>query len=344
MDIRFENLDALHWAWLVAVVAAVSVIGLRLQRRRLRRFASAAVLAHLVPASAWTRGILRSAMVVAAMGFLVVALLDPRWGSSIEELPQQGVDVFIAVDLSRSMLAEDATPNRLDRARQLIGDLLEAMGPDRAGLITFAGTATLACPLTVDHGALALSLMEADPALVGRGGSLVGDALRLAGDSFTDDIKDSKAVVVFSDGEDHGSFPVDAARSLWEEKGVRVFTVGIGDAGDGARIPIVGPGGGRRYVLHENQEVWSKMDDATLRDLALQGGGAFIPAGTSNVDMTEVYDQHIAPVTRRDFGSGRVERFHARFQWFVVPALLLLLIEAGLRDTPRRSARTEKTP
>lgn len=332
-DIRFDNLHSLHWLWLVAAAAALVVWMLVGQRRALQRFASDVVIGRLLVGRPFGRRVARWTLVLVAMICLVVALLDPRWGVTYEEVRQQGIDVFVVLDVSRSMLGQDVAPSRLDRAKQYAKDLLEQMRGDRVGLIAFAGVPSLVTPLTVDYGAVRLALDEVGPELVGRGGSSLGDALRLAGESFTDEVKDYKAVVVLSDGEDHDSFPVDAARQLFDERGVRVFTVGIGDAEEGARIPV-DRGGESLYLMHEGREVWSRMDPELLRRIALSSGGAFVPAGTRAVDLGRVYEQRIAPAAKREFGTTQIRRYHAQYQWFAALALLLLIAETLIGDRP----------
>ncbi|MHC4947804.1 MAG: VWA domain-containing protein [Planctomycetota bacterium] len=331
MDIRFNQLDALHWLWVVLAVVAVMAVGGARRRRRLDRFARRATLARLAPGAGGARRAARAGLVVAALLALVAALLDPRWGLKYEEVEQQGIDVMVVLDVSRSMLAEDAAPSRLERAKQMILDLCDTLAGDRVGLVTFAGLPTLECPLTVDYGAVRLSLQEVRPRTAARGGSLLGDALRLAGESFTDEVEDYKAVIVFTDGEDHGSYPVEAARRLREERGIRVYTVGLGDGGRGARIPVETEGR-RLYLTHDGQEVWSRMDADLLRELALAADGAFVPAGTRSVDFARIYTDRIEPVTKRRFESARIRRREARYQWFAGLALLLLLVESALTD------------
>ncbi|MHC5003395.1 MAG: VWA domain-containing protein [Planctomycetota bacterium] len=343
MELRFNHLESLHWLWLVMALAALLVVGLTTQRRRLRRFAEDVVLARLIPTASAGRRTTRAGLLLGAMLLLVVSLLDPRWGVTYEEVQQQGIDVFVVLDVSRSMLAEDVRPNRLERARQYVRDMLDRLAGDRVGLVTFAGVPSLSCPLTVDYGAVRLSLDEASPELVARGGSSLGDALRLAVGSFTDDVKDFKAIVLLTDGEDHGSFPVEAAAQAFEERGVRIFAVGIGDTEEGARIPVQ-ERGQTVYLTHEGQQVWSRMDAALLREVALASEGAFVPAGTRDVNLGRIYDERIAATTKRDFGTARIRQYHVQFQWFAAIALGLLLAESVIADRRPRARAAPVIP
>jgi Ca-activated chloride channel family protein len=267
---------------------------------------------------------------------LAVALLDPRWGVSFTPVQQRGVDLVVVLDVSRSMLAEDVRPNRLERSKQFIRDLVEQLGGDRVALVTFAGTATIKCPLTVDYAAFRLALDLATTESAPRGGSLLGDALRVASESFTDDIPDHKAVVVFTDGEDHGSYPQQAAERLRDERGTPVSIVAIGDADEGARIPVT-VDGQRVYLTHDGEEVWSRMNGTLLREVALATGGAYVPVGTGTVDMNRLYEERIEPIATREFEATSKRRYTPRFQWFAGLALGLLLVESFLGD--RRGAR-----
>ena len=343
MNPRFGQLESLHWLWLVAAAALLIVYGLSARRRSLHRFADATLLAHLVPNFSLPRCVVRAGLLILAMIALVAAMIDPRWGVRYEDVHRRGVDILFVVDVSRSMLAEDVKPNRLGRAKQAIHDVVDELAGDRVGLISFAGVPAVKCPLTIDYGAFRLSLNELAPESAARGGSLLGDALRLAGESFTDEAKDAKIVIVLSDGEDQGSYPVEAARKLLEDKGVKVFTVGIGDPIEGARIPV-DQNGRTVFLTHDGQEVWSKMNGAVLQEMALSAGGAYVPARTDAFDLGDVYHQKIAPSASTESQSTRIAIYDPKYQWFAGIALVLLLAETCLgerRQTPRRSTIEE---
>jgi Ca-activated chloride channel family protein len=263
---------------------------------------------------------------------LSLALMDPRWGMQVEQVQRHGMDTIFVIDVSRSMLAEDATPSRLERAKQFATDASEALEGDRVGLVDFAGVPAVRTPLTLNYAAFRQAVQDLTPKASARGGSMLGDAIRLAVNSFPVADKGARAIVMLSDGEDMGSQPVEAARRAFEESGVRVFTVGIGDARDGARIPVEGRNGERDFVKKDGQQVWSKMSPDTLREVAQAGGGAFIPAGTAQLDMAAVYHDNLAGLDRVDHESSVVKRQTPRFQWFAGAALLLLLVESLISD------------
>lgn len=336
-DIQFNNLSALHWLWFVAAAVGLMIMAAVLRRRALSRYVTDNLQQRTMIETSATKRRVRVALFVTAIVLLVAGLIDPRWGVTFRPVTQRGVDILVVIDVSKSMLAEDTKPNRLDRAKQYIRDLVGELAGDRVGLITFAGIASVRCPLTVDYGAFLLALDLVGPEDAPRGGSLLGDALRLAGESFTDEAQDYKAVILFSDGEDHGSYPLEAAQRLHDKLNLPIITVGIGDDEEGARIPIQ-VNGQRVYLTYQNQEVWTKMDPKLLRELALATKGAYVPAGTGYADMSSIYEQRIEPLARRDFDAISTTYHHAQYQWFVGAALLLLMIEAAIGD--RRTARS----
>ncbi len=337
MPLSLEQPWSLHWLWLVALAAAAVWWGFARQRAAMRLWADGGLFPRLAPGASAVRNLLRGGLAILASLALVGALTDPRAGEVPVDVRRHGIDVLFVLDVSRSMLAQDVAPNRLERAKQLVADAIDRMAGDRAGLIAFAGSPVLKSPLTLNYGALKNSLNELTTQDSARGGSLLGDAIRMATDAFTDQVKGGKAIIVLSDGEDMESFPVEAAKKALNERGIRTYAVGLGDSTDGARIPVM-KGRERTWLLYEGKEVWTKMDPKLLTEMCLAGGGAFVPAGTKLVDMGEVYDSTVAAVGRRDFESTSVKRTMPQFQWFAGLAGVLLVLESlvGLRRGPTR--------
>ncbi len=329
---------ALHWLWVVAALAALAWWGLAARRRALHRFAEHGLLARLAPQLSLFRPAVRSGCSIAGLVLLVLALADPRWGVRYLETEQRGMDVMFVVDVSRSMLAGDASPSRLDRATLFIDDAVDAMAGDRVGLVDFAGDASIRSPLTLNYDAFKTSLAELSPRDTTRGGSMLGDAIRVAADAFPDDEPIGKAIVVLTDGEDMDSFPVEAADAAWRNHGARVYTIGIGDPDDGARIPTI-VNGQRSWLRHEGAEVWSRMDPDLLAGVADAGGGVFVPAGTGLVDLGEFFDEWITTIDQQDRGTSTAREMIPRFRWFAIPALILLLIDPLISNRRRVSSR-----
>ncbi len=334
MDAQFGNLSQLNWFWLVALCLAAAVFAAVARRRALSRFATANLLRNVAPQRRPMRRNLGTALAIVALGLMVVALVDVRWGRVWREVPQKGIEVMFVLDVSRSMLADDAAPNRLERAKQQIKDTIDEMAGDRVGLIVFAGDAKQQIPLTTHYDDFKQSLDDVGPQNVRRGGSRLGDAIETASRSFLTKSNAHKALVIFTDGEDQESKPVDAAKRAYET-GVRVFTVGLGDVAQGSRIPVGGENR-KQYLTHDGQPVWSKQNGDILRQIATTTDGAYIPAGTKQVNMSDVYHNYIAKVEQTKFETARVNQYEARYQWFLLPALILLLIEVAITTWPTR--------
>ncbi|MCG8584824.1 MAG: VWA domain-containing protein [Pirellulales bacterium] len=342
MDIQLGNPANLYWLWLAISVGAVFIAAVAARRAALARFATSNLVRQLVPRGSASRRIAKAALATTAIVALVLALVDVRWGRDWREVPQKGIEVMFVLDVSRSMLAEDASPNRLERAKQQIRDMIDEMRGDRVGLVVFAGDVRQRIPLTSNYQDFKLALDEVGPHSVDRGGSRLGDAIRAATRSFLDKTNDHKAIVAFTDGEDHESEPLAAAEDAADTKGVRVFTVGLGDFEQGARIPVEHMSRHRAYLQHNGEHVWSKMNGEVLEQIASKTGGAYIPAGTKQVDMAEVYRNYVSAVEQTDFETARIQSYVPRFQWFAALALLLIVVDSMIAIGARTPWRTRK--
>lgn len=344
--VTFDNLAALNWLWLVLAVLAIGTLGVWQRQRALRRFADAPLLLRIAPRTGWLRPLVRLLLVTACLILTVGALLEPRWGATDQTVVRRGIDMMVLLDASRSMLARDVTPSRLDRAKlALSDDLVRALGGERVGLIAFAGVTDLVCPLTNDYGFYRMAIEDVLPANVPRGGTLIGDAIRRAADAFAGDAEAHKLILLITDGEDQDSYPVEAAANVWADHRIPVVVIVLGDEREGARIPVPSLRG-EQYLIYNGEVVWSKPDLALLRQVAEAGGGElfqqagrtnFIPVGTKNFDLGEIYRQVILPAVRYEERSEEqlVQR-PAQYQWFALPALLLLILDSFLRDGPPR--------
>ncbi len=234
---------------------------------------------RILPARPSWQRVVGGATCVATLLLLVLCLLDIRWGKVEREIPQKGIEVMFVLDVSRSMLAEDVAPNRLERAKQMIKDSIDEMSGDRVGLAIFAGEVRQRIPMTNHYDDFKQTLDEVGPADLARGGSRLGDAITVAADGFLSQTNDHQAMVILTDGEDQESKPLQAAETVHNERGIRIFTIGLGDIEQGARVPIQNDGA-RNYLQHDGQQVWSKLDGKTLSEIAQLTSGAYIPAGT----------------------------------------------------------------
>ena len=288
------------------------------------------------------RGIVSAILLVCGIVFLALGCADLRWGKTTREVPQKGLEVVFALDVSRSMLAEDARPNRLARAKQQITDMVGEMAGDRIGLVVFAGEAKQAVPLTNHYNDFRQKLESVGPHSVPTGGSQLGVAIQAAADAFISKTSDHKTIVLFTDGEDQESKPVELARKLCDENKVRIFTVGLGDIDKGARIPQQQNAAGQ-FVEHQGQQIWSKLNGSVLRRIATDTQAAYIPAGTKRVNMADVYHRYIANLEKSEFEIVKINAFIPRFQWFAFPAFACLLLHGWLTSSGiRRNSSSAK--
>ena len=209
------------------------------------------------------------------------------------------------------------------------------MAGDRIGLVVFAGESRQSVPLTSHYEDFKQTLDSVGPHSVRSGGSRLGDALEAAADGFLSKTNEHKAIIVFTDGEDQESKPIEMAKQLFADKGIRIFTVGLGDMDQGARIPDAEEGRGG-YVNYKGKQVWSRMNGQVLEEIAGESNGAYIPAGTRRVNMGDVYHNYVANVEQTEFETAKINSYVARYQWFAVPAVALLLLEVYLSTRPAK--------
>lgn len=338
-NLEFDDLRWLNLLWVVFLIAAAGVYGFWQRRRALRVFASANLIARLTTPVGWARPLARLALVVLSLTALVAAIIGPRWGEREQTVVRRGIDVMILLDVSRSMLARDIAPNRLERAKISIrDDLLPALGGDRIGLIAFAGAASLKCPLSHDYGFFRLALQDVSTTSCPRGGTLIGDAIRKAAEAFDDSLDTHKVILLITDGEDHESYPLEAAVNLWNDLEVPVVAVALGDEREGARIPVE-TDRGEEYLTYRDKVVWSRADFDELRRIAAVSElNAFVPVGTRNFDLGEIYRKTIVPAIEYQ-EQAETERvpLPSRYHAFATAALILLLMASFMRDGPRRT-------
>lgn len=328
--VRLSSPDAFLLLWVVPPLIALFVLAAVRRRRTLQRFAGDRPLLHAVRRNARP---FKSGLLVAAVVLIVVALARPGWTPETRTVERRGRDVVFVVDTSRSMLAQDLAPNRLERAKLAILDTLEVLRGDRVALVAFAGTAVVKSPLTFDYGFVRLAVERLSTDSTSRGGTLIGDALRVVRDSvFGDQPSPFRDVVLITDGGDLGSLPLQAAGELGA-LGARIIAVGLGDEVTGQPIPD--PNGG--YLQHEGQPVLTSLDAEALRELAgVTPGGRYVNVATGNFDLGVLYTQLIAGADRQLLERTEREVFQERFQPFLAAALVLLALEFLLPDLIRR--------
>lgn len=337
-DVPFDN-PGLWWLGVAVPLAGLLFLyGTVRRRRALGRFVSEQLAPLLTPGLSRTRPAVRAGAVVLAILMLVAAILGPRWGVYLEKQKVFGVDIVVALDVSRSMLARDMQPNRLEQAKRLLQHQLVDRAvfrhANRLGLIAFAGSTSLRLPLTTDHLAFRTKLEAVEVGSAPRGGTAIAQAIRAGTDLFAKSPPDAtKIILLVTDGEDHAGGPVEAAREAFTEHGVRTFTIGVGDPSRSVGAEVPGADESPRPMLHDGQIVFSKLDVGALRDIAEAGDARYVP-----VEDLHLLVQAISEMWRTQLSTEERKRHRPRYQWFLAAALMLLGIETLIGD--RRGVAT----
>ncbi|MBL1216803.1 MAG: VWA domain-containing protein [Planctomycetes bacterium] len=335
------ELSSVRWLfalWVCPALLAVLWYSLRARRAAVQRFADPALAGRLIRGRYTARRVVKGVCICLAIGSVITALSRPLWGTQPREIRKYGRDVCFVIDVSRSMLAEDLAPNRLERAKMWVRDTLEVVRGDRVALVAFAGTAVVKCPLTHDYGFFRMALEDVSPTSVSRGGTLIGDALRTATTSvFDTEEAGHRDIILITDGEDHESFPVEAAAAAGQA-GIRIIAIGIGDEDVGSPIYLTDEATGIRAPLYyEGEQVLSRLDAATLREVALSSaGGQYLNVATGTIALDDVYERLVIQAEQQEFASQMSDQLEERFQLFLVIALTLLFAESLIGEVRYR--------
>lgn len=322
---RFEHPEYLYFLALAMLPALVHWLTQRSWRRRMVLFGHPKQVERLL--QGWSPGRLRrrTALWTLSIVFLIIAWANPQWGTKREAVKSKGIDVFIAMDLSQSMLAEDLAPNRLERAKRFAGELALRLRGNKIGLILFAGSAYLQVPLTMDYTAVALFLKSASPSMIPDQGTVISEAIRLASRSFPQTNTGSKALIIISDGENHEE---EALRELRNNrsKNIIVFTIGAGTT-EGGFIPV-DLGGQQDFKRDESgAPVQSKLDEKMLQQLAQTGKGAYFNLAQGPESVLEELLVKMDRMEKREMEQRIFSEYESYFQIFLGIALLLLVLE-----------------
>lgn len=320
---------------LVLISIGLVLLGWRKRSHLLGRFAAARLLDRLTEKASAKRRLLKSALIVAAVCLLGLALARPQYGVEWSERKARGLDIVFALDSSKSMLATDLRPSRLERGKLAILDLIDRLESDRIGLVAFAGQAFLQTPPTLDYGAFRESLNATDPSILSRGGSDLGRAIEEAGKAFPSE-NNVKVVLLLTDGEDLGGQAIEAARAAAED-GIQIFTIGIGTP-EGEYLRIRNAQGIEEFVRDNNgQPVRSQLDESGLQQIAQLTGGSYSRLGGGSLDA--LYDSVLSTLPREERESELQELRIDRFQWLLAAALSFLILEILIRSRRPRTSQ-----
>ncbi len=334
--------------WFCALLALplLTLIFVRAERRsieRLHEFIAPRLLPQLIGNVDRGRRFWRFALQVIALGFAIVALAQPRWGYTYQDVKRKGLDLLLAVDTSRSMLSNDVQPSRLDRVKLAGQDLIGALTGDRIGLIAFAGRAFVQAPLTVDYNAVVQALTDLDTTTIPEGGTNISEAITLAARTFGKSAAGNQALIIFTDGEDLNGDAVATAKTA-ADNGIRIFTVGVGTP-QGSLIPLQDGNGGTSFVKDDNEQVVkSKLDEKRLREIANATGGIYLNLENGPRTMQQLVTEGLTKLNAAEMDVRLARRPIERYHWPLGVTLFILVCSVLIRDRKRERSSARIIP
>lgn len=299
------------------------------QKSRQKKFAASDLLKRLSPEKSVFKSMLKMIVLSSGLSLLIIGLVNPKMGTALKTVKRSGVDVVFALDVSKSMLAEDVAPSRLEKAKLIIDNIIDKLGSDRIGIIIYAGNAYPLLPITTDHSAAKMFLANAHPNMVSSQGTAIGEAIKLAQTYYDNDEQTNRFLFIISDGEDHG----EDARSLTEkakEEAIKTYTIGLGTR-KGGPIPVNDKGSIRYKKDREGNMVITQLHDEILKSIAKTGKGEYIDGNKTKVAVKYVEDLLIN-AEKKEFETKEFSDYKDQFQWFIGLGLLLIILDIFLLE------------
>ncbi len=323
--LRFQHPEAFYLFLVLIPLGGLFAWFLWGRKQAISRLGEGSLIARLMPDKPRSKHTLKFVLLAFGWSFLVLALANPQMGRKTETVTREGVDLFVAVDISRSMLAEDVPPSRLDRTKLFLNQLVDRLGGDRVGVIVFAGYPYLQVPITTDYASVKSITRIINTDLAGTQGTDIGAAIEMARESFDRAKSEHKVLLLISDGEDHQQEALDAAREA-AENGMTIYTVGVGSS-KGSPIPDIQNGRDMGFKKDESGSIiLSKLNEEMLKDVAKAGNGTYfrLSAGGNPVDALR---SELAALEKKQYESEQFTDFEDQYQWLLFIGLVLLLIE-----------------
>ncbi len=326
MDIlRFENQEYFILFTILPILLLVFIFALYIRKKRIQKLGNWQVLERMMPMRSSARPWLRFTLFLLAFTSLIMAAVNPQIGFKTEEAKSKGIDIVLALDVSRSMLAEDIRPNRMDRAKMAVSRLIDRLDNDRVSLVVFAGSAVTQVPMTSDHDAAKMILRTVNTNTVQVQGTAIGRALERSIASFSGQDERSRVIILVSDGENHQDDPIPGARRA-AEQGIIIHTVGIGTP-QGAPIPVYRSGQLSGFLRdHEGNTVVSRFDEPMLISIAHTAGGIFQTGTGPDLGLNKILDE-IRKMEQQEYETIRFSEYESRFHYFIALALIFFVLE-----------------
>jgi len=333
---KFGNPLALIYAlWLIPLIVLFWLAVIRRRKYLVAKFINKPLWPAMVNSLDTHRVYLKIFLVFLSIVLVFIALTGPQIGFKWQEVKRKGLDIIFVVDVSKSMLADDISPSRLERSKLAIRDIVRRLRGDRVGLVAFAGEAFLQCPLTLDYDGFLLSLKDLDVNTISRGSTSVSKALKKAIGSYDPGIKRYRVLVIISDGEEHEGDAINMAKEAKREK-VKIFCVGVGSK-NGSLIPYVDKKGQKVFLRDEKgNRVKSRLNEKLLKEIAFITGGAYVHATKTDFGINTIYREKISSLQKREVTGKKTKIYHERFQIPLLLAILLLCIEAVISKRKRQ--------
>ena len=316
------------WFWLLFLVLGMVVLFFwtALWKRKTKRlYASAELLKRLSPDQSRFKAVLKLVVLAMAVVCFCIALVNPKVGTKLETVTREGVDIVFAIDVSKSMLAEDVAPNRLEKAQQLTAQIINNLVSDRVGIIAYAGKAVPQLPITTDYAAAKMFLQNMNTDMLSSQGTAIDEAIQLSRTYFNDAEQTNRVLVIISDGEDHKDLNLDVAKAAAKE-GIKIFTIGVGSE-KGGPIPLKRNGVFMRYKKSQKGEtVITKLNPNTLTAIAKEANGLFI-RGQNTKQVTEKIAEILNKLEKKEFEAKEFSEFKDQFQWFLGLGLFFLILD-----------------
>ncbi|MEO1484451.1 MAG: VWA domain-containing protein [Bacteroidota bacterium] len=326
--------DEKMYFYLLAIIPVIVLVFFFLQiwkRRTQKAFASARLLKKMAPDKSRYKSGLKLIFFVLGLVFLIIGLVNPKIGTKLETVKREGVDIVFAVDVSKSMLAEDIAPNRLDKAKRLVSEIINQLASDRIGIIAYAGQAYPQLPITTDYGAAKMFLQSMNTNMLSSQGTAIDAAIDLASTYYNDEEQTNRVLFIISDGEDHSENATFGAVENAIQNGIRVYTIGVGKA-KGAPIPIK-----RNGVIEtlkkdrQGEVVITRLNEPILSQIANDGNGLYIDGSNTN-EAVEIIKEQLEQMDKKEFEAKQFAEYKDQFQWFLAIALFFLFLDIFLLD------------
>ncbi|HIC32066.1 MAG TPA: VWA domain-containing protein [Flavobacteriaceae bacterium] len=335
------QLEEKIWFWTLLIIPVIVVFFLLLllwKKQTQKKFADKVLLKRLSPNQSVFKSVLKIIVLSLAFASLAIALVNPKIGTKLETVKREGVDIVFAIDVSKSMLAEDIKPNRLEKSKQLVSQIINNLGSDRVGIIAYAGKAFPQLPITTDYSAAKLFLQNMNTDMLSSQGTAINEAILLAKTYYDDDEQTNRVLVIISDGEDHSEAAVQVAEQASQE-GIKIFTIGVGET-KGGPIPLKRNGIVTGYKKDSQGEtVITRLDETTLKNIAAQANGQYIQGRTTDKVVNQMKDI-LNKMDKTEFEAKQIADFKDQFQWFLGLAILLFFIDIFLLE--RKTAWLKK--